>query len=250
MGRNMRKYVWLVLSIGSTLSLLGCGDDGNNGGGGSGGSGGTAGSGGTGGASIATVSGVVRAATEGDSVTLAGATVSIPGTSFTTISGPDGSFSIEAPLGTSTILATAPGHWGDLLAGVVPAGGVSGVELEVIPDALVGQVAGALMETADPSKGLVTVIFDEDIPVGGETAELGVNYGFAFVFGVGDGDPVESNMLIADGGNEVIFANVDVSANVMPTMTNSSDQDCSFEFPAAVYPSQAKVITEVAMVCP
>jgi len=57
-------------------------------------------------------------------------------------------------------------------------------------------------------------------------------------------------MLVAGGGAEVIFANVDVSANVMPTARDASDQDCSFEFPDAVYPSQAKVLTEVAMVCP
>jgi hypothetical protein len=115
---------------------------------------------------------------------------------------------------------------------------------------LVGQVAGALGKTADPSKGLVAVIYDEDVAVGGETADLGVNYGFAFVFGPGDGDPVESNVLIADGGSEVIFANVDVSTDVMPSATDAGDQDCSFEFPDAVYPSQAKVLTEVAMVCP
>jgi hypothetical protein len=140
------------------------------------------------------VSGIVYAATEGDSIALAGATVAIPGTSFSTTRGPDGSSSIEAPVGTTTILATAPGHWDDLQADVVPAGGGSGVELEVIPDPLVGQVAG--------------------------------------------------------GGGEVIFANVDVTTNVMPTVTNASDEDCSFEFPDAIYPSQAKVFTEVAMVCP
>jgi hypothetical protein len=196
------------------------------------------------------VSGIVYAATEGDSVTFAGATVSIPGTSFSTTSGPDGSFSIEVPVGTTTILATAPGHWGDLQAGVVPAGGGSGVELEVLPDALVGQVAGALGETADPSKGLVAVIYDEDVAIGGETADLGVSYGFAFVFDAGDGNPVESNVLLAGGGSEVIFANVDVSANIMPSATDASDQDCAFEFPDAVYPSQAKVLTEVAMACP
>jgi hypothetical protein len=36
----------------------------------------------------------------------------------------------------------------------------------------------------------------------------------------------------------------------MPSATNASDEDCSSEFPDAVYPSQAKVLTEVAMVCP
>jgi hypothetical protein len=42
-----------------------------------------------------------------------------------TVSIPETSFSIEAPVGPSMILATAPGHWGELQAGVVLAGGGS-----------------------------------------------------------------------------------------------------------------------------
>ena len=55
-------------------------------------------------------------------------------------------------------------------------------EAEVVPDALVGMVAAQLMEMIDPTKGMVIVEFDAEVAVGGETADLGSSYGFAFVF--------------------------------------------------------------------
>ncbi|MEN8181412.1 MAG: hypothetical protein ABFS46_02635, partial [Myxococcota bacterium] len=72
---------------------------------------------------------------------------------------------------------------------------------EVVPDALVAGVAGALMETIDPAKAMVVVEFDLDVPVGGEAAELGANYGFAFVFGAA-GDPVLGKELMAGGDGD------------------------------------------------
>lgn len=243
----MRKYAWLVLSMGLTVSLVGCGDDENNNTGGSGGSGGTAGSGG---ASTATVSGVVFAASVADdSVPFEGATVSVVGTSSTTTSGVGGVFSLESPVGTAMLLTTATGYWGELLPGEVPAAGLSDLDPEIVPDALVAEVADALSETVDPGKAIVGVEFNTDAPVGGEMADLGVPYGFAFVFNAAE-EPVLGTTLMAGGGSEVVFVNVDIAADVMPTATNAGDVACSSEFPSAVYPSQAKVITAVGMVCP
>ena len=115
---------------------------------------------------------------------------------------------------------------------------------------MVAEVASALDETVDPGKGIVGVEFDTGTLVGGESAELdGATYGFAFVFNADD-EPERGTELIAGGGSEVIFVNVDVSADAMPTATNASDADCPPEFPSAAYPTQAKVITSVPVACP
>jgi hypothetical protein len=240
----MRKYAWLFLSIGLTFALVGCGDSESSG------SGGSAGSGGSGGSGTATVSGIVSsAALEGDGTPLAGATVLVVETTTTTTSGADGSFSIETPVGIATFLVTAADTWGELTVADVPAAGVDTAEGEVVPDALVAAVAEALMETIDPTKAMVVVEFDLEAPVGGEAADLGANYDFAFVFNADD-EPVLGNELLAGGDTIVLFANVDVSADVMPTAMNSGGAACALDPAGVAYPSQAKVFTAVEAVCP
>ncbi|MBW2223463.1 MAG: hypothetical protein JRF54_04450 [Deltaproteobacteria bacterium] len=243
----MRTYAGLFLSMGLIFSFVGCGDSGSGGGGGSAGSGG---SGGSGGGGTATVSGTVfSAALEDDSTPLAGATVAVVGTTTSTVSGMDGSFSIEAPVGIGRFLTTAADAWGELLTGNVPAGGIDMVDTEVVPDALVAGVADALMETIDPTKAMVVVEFDMEVPAGGEAAELGVNYDFAFVFNA-DGDPVLGNELLPGGDTIVLFANVDIGADVMPTATNPGGAACPPDPAGVAYPSQQKVFTGVEVVCP
>lgn len=244
----MRKYAWLILSMGLTFGLVGCGDDGNNNGGGTGGtagSGGGAGSGGSGGGTgSATVSGIVYTAVlEGESTPVAGATVQVVGGQSTT-SGANGAFSLEAPLGTVMFLTTAPNAWGELFTAEVPAGGEDMAEPEVIPDTLVAAIATALGETFDPAKGIVSVEFDAEVAVGGEAADLAATYGFSFVFDA-LGDPVLGNTLTAGGDTLVIFANVDLSADVMASATSSVGGACSLAFPGTAFPSQAKVFTVV-----
>ena len=247
----MRKYAWLVLSMGLTASLVGCGSDsGSNGSGGTAGSGGSAGSGGTagtgGGSGTATVSGIAYSASlEGESTPLEGATVSVVGGASTT-SGANGAFSLEAPVGTSFFLTTAPNAWGELVVGDVPAEGSNMAEAEVIPDTLVAAVSAALMETIDPAKGMVTVEFDAETAAGGESADLGSNYGFAFVFDA-DGNPELGTVLEAGADPIIIFANVDVTSNVMPSVSGGG---CQLDFPGVTYPSQAKVFTVVDASCP
>ena len=231
----MRTYARLFLSMSLIFSFVGCGDSG---------------SGGSGGSGTATVSGTVSSASlDGPSTPLAGATVSVVGTTTTTMSGADGSFSIEAPVGIATFLTTAADAWGELTVGDVPAAGVDTADAEVVPDALVAGVAEALMQTIDPAKAMVVVEFDLETPAGGEAAELGANYDFAFVFDAAD-EPVLGNELLAGGDTIVIFANVDVSADVMPTATSSSGATCTLDPAGVAYPSQAKVFTAVEVVCP
>jgi hypothetical protein len=196
------------------------------------------------------VSGTVfSAALEGDSTPLAGATVAVVGTTTSTVSGMDGSFSIEAPVGIATFLTTAADAWGELAVGDVPAAGVDTADPEVVPDALVAGVAEALMQMIDRTKAMVVVEFDLETPAGGEAAELGANYDFAFVFDAAD-EPVLGKELLAGGDTIVIFANVDVSADVMPTATSSSGATCTLDPAGVAYPSQATVFTAVEVVCP
>lgn len=234
----MRKHAWLMLAVGLVFGVGGCGDDNSS-------NGGAAGSGGSGGGT-ATISGIVYQADDADGMPFQGATVSVVGGASTT-SGVGGTFSLEAPVGPSSVLTTAAGHWGELLVGDVPASGINDLEPEVVPDALVDQVAGELGETVDRAKAIVAVEFGS--PAAGNTADLGVSFGFAFVFNA-NGDAVPGTQILPGGGNEVIFANVDVSADAMPTATNASNADCAPDYPNAAYPSQAKVITTVFMVCP
>jgi len=232
----MRKYVWLILSMGFTFSLVGCADEENGGGGGS--SGGTA-----------TVSGIVYSAVlDGESPPVAGATVQVVGGQSTT-SDANGAFSLEAPVGTAMFLTTAQNAWGELFTADVPAGGEDMAEPEVIPDTLVAEIAAATLPI-DPTKGIVSVEFDSDVAMGGETADLAATYGFSFVFDA-DGDPVRDNTLVAGGDTIVIFANVDITADAGPSATGSGGGACSLAFPSTAFPSQARVFTVVDVApCP
>ena len=232
----MRKYAWLFLSIGLVFSLVGCGDsESSNGSGGNG---------------TATVSGTVFTASLDDNSTpLAGATVMVVGGSSTT-SGADGSFSLQAPVGIGMFRTTAPNAWGELATGDVPVGGEDMAEAEVVPDTLVDVVAGELMRTIDDTKGMVIVEFDAEVAVGGETADLGSSYGFAFVFRA-NGDVEIGNQLEAGDDAQVLFANVDVTSDVMPSATGASGGSCSLAFPSTAFPSEEKVFTVVDVApCP
>jgi len=231
----MRKYAWLFLSIGLVFSLVGCGDSES--------------SNGTGGNGTATVSGTVFTASLDDNSTpLAGATVMVVGGSSTT-SGADGSFSLQAPVGIGMFRTTAPNAWGELATGDVPVGGEDMAEAEVVPDTLVDVVAGELMRTIDDTKGMVIVEFDAEVAVGGETADLGSSYGFAFVFRA-NGDVEIGNQLEAGDDAQVLFANVDVTSDVMPS-AGTGGGSCTLAFPSTTFPSEAKVFTIVDVAsCP
>jgi hypothetical protein len=185
---------------------------------------------------------------------VADATVEVVGTSNTATTDVNGNFSIMAPTGTVLILTTTPGkpNWGSLFAEIVPAGGIAGLEVEVIPDALVGDIGAALQVAPDASKGIVAVVFDEDTTVGGETAGIVADTSdISFIFNAAD-EPEEGDALCGetDCGSEVIFLNTDVAATVTATATNASAQSCPLEFPGASYSVQAKVLTEIDVFCP
>jgi hypothetical protein len=201
---------------------------------------------------MVTVNGNVSAAAlEGDSTPLEGATVSVVGTSNTATTDGAGNFTIMAPTGTVVFRTTANAHWGSLFPEDIPDTGFSGLEIEVVPDALVNTVAGSLGTTADPSKGAVAVNFDEDTtsPGGGETASISASSEISFIFNAED-NPEEGDTLVAGGGSDVIFVNVDVSDSLSVTARNLGGQDCPPYYPNASFSVEAKTFTEVEVYCP
>jgi len=249
----MRKHAWLFLSIGLVFSLGGCGDsESGNGTGGTGGTGGSGGSGGSGGGSgTATVSGTVYTAElEGEGTELDGATVAVVGPNGASdTSGPNGAFSLQAPVGIGMFRTTALDAWGELTTADVPVGGEDMAEAEVVPDTLVDTVAGLLVETIDPEKGMVIVEFDSELATGGESADLGSSYGFAFVFRA-NGDVEKGNELEAGDDAQVLFANVDITSDVMPSASTGGGS-CTLAFPSTTFPSEKKVFTIVDVAsCP
>lgn len=199
----------------------------------------------------APVTGTVYAAVAEDmqGPTVANATVSVGSSS--TSSDANGNFSLMVPTGTQLLLSEAADSWGELVAADVPAGGLSGLELEVIPDALWGEIAGEVGVVPNTSKGTVAVIFVEPpfITVGGETASISANSELSFVFDAA-GDPVESDALVADGGSEVFFLNVELADEVTATATTTTQQTCPHAFPDAAYPVMEKVLTIIDVSCP
>jgi len=224
------------------FSLGGCGDPEN--GNGTGGSGGTGGGSGT-----ATVSGTVyNAVLDGEGTELDGATVEVVGGESTT-SGPNGAFSLQAPVGIRMFRTTALDAWGELVTADVPVGGEDMAEAEVVPDTLVDMVATQLGETIDSMKGMVIVEFDAEVAVGGETADLGSKYGFAFVFR-DDGSVEIDNELEVGDDPQILFANVDVTSDVMPS-AGTGGGSCTLAFPSTTFPSEEKVFTIVDVAsCP
>jgi hypothetical protein len=199
---------------------------------------------------MVSVSGVVTAAAfDGDPPPVEGATVTVVGSSSTATTDAQGNFSVMAPIGTVMFLTTAAGHWGEQLAQNVPSEGRNDLELQVRPDAFVAAIAAALQITHDASKGLVSVNFDAATAMGGEAAAISANREISFVFNADD-EPVEGNTLIAGGDSEVTFMNTDVANSVIATAVNPSSQPCPLEFPTASYSVQAKVLTEIGVVCP
>jgi hypothetical protein len=191
-------------------------------------------------------------AADPNDIPFVGATVSVG--SATATSGQGGSFTIQSPVGTQLFLTEAADHWGTLLPDQIPSGGRNDLELQVIPDMFVDDIDTELVGIAfDPTKGIVSVSFDEDTAAVGDKAAISAVNDGSFVFDA-NGDPVPGNALlaggVADNNVEVIFVNVDLTNQVMVTASNAADQPCLQDFPNLVYPVQEKVLTEVEVSCP
>ena len=250
----MRSTSWLVAGLGLCVGLMGCGDSGGgSAGSGTGGDGGGDGGGGSGGTvPMTAIQGTVTLAGEGDDPPPAeGATVSVVGTSILTTTDSEGDFTFEVPVGENFLMASAPTNWGTIeLIDVPMAGGT--FDMEVVPDALVTQIAEGLDEPADTDLGMATVHFDlgDDEPVGGETATLsdilGATFSFAWTAG---GLPMLTPSLLPGGLSDLIFVNVAVTSELTASPMGAEGWTCVLESPGTEYPVVAKAITDIEVAC-
>ena len=247
------KTIFFSLCV-SALAM-GCGDDG-----GSSADGGDV-DGGDGGMTTVTVMGtVVAEADDGSSEAIEGAIVTVLSTGASGTTDANGVFELEVPVGKEILTTSATDHWGIARLVDVPSTGLTLLELDVLPDAIVDMVAMALPRTVSDSDGIVVVGFDygddmmgEIIPaLGGETATIDATNAGAFAFdGEGEGNPMNSSVLFAGGDTDLIFTGVDPSDSpTTATVTGKSGaSDCVLNEPGMQWPVLAKTITEIESTC-
>jgi hypothetical protein len=250
------------------------GDGGSGGTAGVGGSGGTAGSGGTGGTDqcegaedgttcsdgacldgactvLTTVSGsvTVQESLDVDSPAV-GATVSVRGTSLSTTPDEFGEFSFDVFAGGWFFESSKEDTWGVIELYFVPTGGRSDLEIVVAADAYMAQIEQTLVVDIDDTKGMVLLFFESPGGSGGETATLSESYDLSFTFDA-DGEPVLSDdVLPGDELPALVFGGVDLTEELFVTPVGvDGENTCDLEYPGAVYPVMAKVITVVDAVC-
>lgn len=198
------------------------------------------------------LSGKVVQFTEEDAVSVEGATVSIldasPAVEATT--GADGSFELDAPEspGVVFLLAEKTGLISGLRGVVAVSGGLSGIELGLLPPAMADSLIDELtLPDRDLAKGIVDVELDYDSgkAVGGEKIEIDASNDGSFVFDA-DGDPQSGDTLVEDGDPSVIYLNV---ATGTTTVTVTADGCSPVLGTAQTYPTRADTMTMVDITC-
>ena len=218
----MRTLAGLVCAF-----AIGCG--GSSGGGGGGG---TDGGGGSGGdmavGSAVAVQGSVVGGGQGmtSSPPIAGATVTIVGTSTSTTTAADGSFSLMASGGASIFLSVTLANYQTSEAGfVVPAGGGTVPEITLLANAEVQGVTAVLNPplTLDTSKGVVVVKFKDQTQTAGYGATLSASHGMSF-------DPQTQTYAMKTSGGQndaaLVFPNV-VAGTTTVTASAPAGKTCT-----------------------
>jgi hypothetical protein len=178
---------------------------------------------------------------------VSGATVAIMGTAITDTTNGSGAFEIMVPPGEHYITATSTPDYGSLSRITVPAGGLTGVNLDVIDDADVADVATQLSRTFSETNGIVQIDFN-DTAAGGEGATITASSDAAFTFDQNN-DAVVSAVIIAGGNTELIFSNVAVGTTGA-AVTNGSGTTCALDYPGVTtWPVVARTLTKIPATC-
>jgi len=179
-----------------------------------------------------------------------GATVSVHETSLSTTSDEFGEFSFDVFPGVWFFESSKENTWGFIELYAVPAEGRSDLEVVVAADAFVAQIETALMVDIDDTKGMVTLLFEPAGGMGGETATLSEPYDFSVTFDA-DGEPVLSDEVLPGDEEPILsFGGVDLTEELTVTPVGVDGVNtCDLEYPGAVYPVMAKVITVVDAWC-
>jgi len=179
-----------------------------------------------------------------------GATVSVHGTSLSTTTNDVGEFSFDVFMGDWFFQTSKEDTWGFFQLETVPTAGRNDLDLAVAADALTEQLEEELDIVGDDTKGIVSLSFGSGVSgEGGETATLSEQYEYASATNA-NGDEVLSNKLLAGGGYELLFYNVDLTETLTVTpMDAQGGNTCSLRVPGTLYPVRAKFATSVGIVC-
>ena len=187
---------------------------------------------------------------------VAGALVSVHGASppVEVVTNANGQFALEVPVGTPTLLVELDGYWRTLSRVHVQADEVvDDLEIEIVSDARVAEVASALGRSFDEANGVLLVEFyAAGAALGGEHAELDVETDVPFTFDEA-GAPVESDTLLdGDGEAELVFTNVPVGDLDLIVFGDDTETGCAPEFDSAFdgrWPIAAGAITRARAFC-
>jgi hypothetical protein len=197
----------------------------------------------------ATVRGMVVNDIQEDTVPVAGATIAVAGSSVTTTSAADGSFSIEVPVGSVTVRVTSAGRWGAITVLDVPAAGLSDLEFPVIPDSTMSATSGVLGRGISANNGMVAIGFENESGRGGESAAISAASDPGTTVS-SQGAYVQSNALLPDGAGIVFFTNVAPGATGASVAGAAGRNTCSiFGTSASSWPVEAKTTTYVFASC-
>jgi hypothetical protein len=200
-------------------------------------------------AARAVVRGMVVNDIQEDTVPVAGATVSVPGSSVSATSAADGTFSIEVPVGSVTVRVTSAGRWGAITVLDVPAAGLSALEFPVIPDSTMASTGGVLGRGISASNGMVAIGFENESGRGGESAAISAASDPGTTVS-SQGGYVQSNSLLPDGAGIVFFTNVAPGSTGASVAGAAGRNTCSISgTSASSWPVEAKTTTYVVASC-
>ena len=179
-----------------------------------------------------------------------GATVSVRETSLSTTTDEFGEFSFDVFSGVWFFESSKEGTWGFIEVYAVPTAGRNELEVVVAADAFMAQIEKDLMVDIDDTKGMVLLFFEPAGGSGGETATLSEPYDFLSTFDA-DGEPVLSDKVLpGDEEPLLIFGGVELTEELTVTPVGVDGVNtCDLEYPGAVYPVMAKVMTVVDAGC-
>jgi len=176
------------------------------------------------------------------------AIVRVRGTSLSTTTDSRGRFSIDVFEGDWFFESSKDGLWGWIQLAPVPYTNPA-LDLALLSDTLIGQVAGQLDIEIDAAKAIAVVDFDESSGQGGETATLSAPYSHVSAQNA-DQNEVLSDELLLGGGSELWYYNVNPTEELSVTPAGADGVNiCELQFPQAVYPVVSKVITFVDVLC-
>jgi hypothetical protein len=182
------------------------------------------------GAPMVAIGGHLTAASNGtgSNPPLSGATIQIMGASpaITTTTAADGSWTLMVPQGATVFVgATASSYQGGQVGLLVPTGGTTSVDFQMISTMILNQVAMGLspMVTVDSTKGLVAIDFKGVMGAPGFSATLGANHGNAFA---PNAMTYTNTTPGGQDGNTLVFPNVDTGTTTV-TLTAPTGHSCT-----------------------